>query len=61
MTTTTKSATTIAVGLVKFGFVVISWRYILCVSKIFAAIRFVDAYGTKKPYQNSMSLCRREN
>ncbi len=35
--------------------------YILCVSKIFAAIRLVDAYGTKNSYQNSMSLWQREN
>ncbi len=31
------------------------------VSKIFAAIRFVNAYGTKNPYQSSWSLWQREN
>ncbi len=29
--------------------------------KVFGAIRFVDAYGTKNPYQNITSLWRREN
>ncbi len=36
-------------------------QYTVCVSKIFVAIRFIDAYGTKNPYQNSMSLCCRIN
>ncbi len=31
------------------------------VSQIFAAIMFVDDCGTKNPYQNSLSLCRRQN
>jgi hypothetical protein len=31
-------------------------RYFAVRVKIFAAIRFVDAHGTKNPYQNSMSL-----
>jgi hypothetical protein len=41
--------------------VILQQAHILCVSKIFAARRFVDAYGTKNPYQNSRSLWRREN
>jgi hypothetical protein len=32
-----------------------------CKSQIFAAIRFIDAYGTKNPYQSSLSLWGREN
>ena len=35
--------------------------YILCVAQIFAAIRFVDAYGTKNPSQRSLPLWGREN
>ena len=35
--------------------------FIHSVSQIFAAIMFVDDCGMKKPYQNSLSLWRRQN
>ena len=48
--------------IVKWTGIFLIWEIdVHSVSQIFAAIMFVDDCGTKNPYQNSLSLWRRQN
>jgi hypothetical protein len=51
-----KSHSNLANVLKVYGHPAIDTHKILCVSQIFAPVMFADDYGTKNPYQNSLSL-----